>query len=762
MKKSFLVCLMFISLIIGLVPVQLEKVVATSNEKLNFDKTQSNGESWEECDNCSKENPHLISTPQDLDKIRTHTHTENDVTTITGYFKLTNDIVFKDEDFEEGGAFYNEGHTWIAIGQSQVLGIDGLGLIFSGELNGNGHSIKNLKICPNSDDKKLRYYSALFARLGNDGMITNIVFDGIKNTTKHAPSIVVGTITGDNAELSNIVIKNCVVAGGSHMPATFLGHELKGSAINVIIENSVCGGDSLNANGGMIARAINNAKIHNLTINNCEYKYYALSGLLCGTMVGDNTIENLKIVETEYALAHPYAGAMVLTGDNANLFMKDVNIDFVYNAGLHGGLEEYDSYSVNSIPQNLKVTFDNVGFRYNLSGRQPTFARWWDAINEMARSKGKANLSCTDAEGNEAEVISFENAYYIVKNTPTDIIKSNDFLVGHLNGGEIPKDAIVVKGGLVIPVKKGSIFEGWYDNEALTGDAITSPVTGQTYYAKWKVCHHDNNNYAYTAEDSTLTQMCGDCGHVFGTATLLAPESLTYDGLTKTASITTSQDWIGDVPVIAYYSHNKKLSNAPIDAGVYTAQIAMDDVTASVDFTIEKAHLNIVYKTDEVKKHINEKEFINPLTTTVEQSVIYTSENPDVATVDENGKVTIKGAGTTVITATANETNNYHSSFAEYRLIVTDHQYEETWKMDKEGHWKECSICGEKKTREDHVYEEKECKICQYRKENINIDNEEKETVKTSDQNDMMKWITVLTVSGIILLINRKQRYSRK
>ena len=233
-----------------------------------------------------------------------------------------------------------------------------------------------------------------------------------------------------------------------------------------------------------------------------------------------------------------------------------------------------------------------------------------------------------------------------------------------------------------------------------------------------------------------------------------------------------SQDWVGDVPVIEYYSHQEKLNNAPIDAGTYTAKITVDDVAASVDFTVAKANQDIVYKTDEVKKHINEKEFINPLTTTVEQSVIYTSENTDVATVDENGKVTIKGAGTTVITATTNETNNYHSSSAEYRLIVTDHQYEDTWKMDKEGHWKECIECGEKGIREEHIYEQKECKICQYKKESINIDNEDKniknpsnedkETVKTWDQNDMMKWITVLTVSGIVLLINRKQRYSRK
>ena len=63
-------------------------------------------DSWENCKTCSKDNPHMIYTTADLDKIRTHTHTENGITTITGYFKLANDIVFRDEDFEENGAFY--------------------------------------------------------------------------------------------------------------------------------------------------------------------------------------------------------------------------------------------------------------------------------------------------------------------------------------------------------------------------------------------------------------------------------------------------------------------------------------------------------------------------------------------------------------------------------------------------------------------------------------------------------------------------------
>ncbi len=464
-----------------------------------------------------------------------------------------------------------------------------------------------------------------------------------------------------------------------------------------------------------------------------------------------------------------YAGGVVMLGTSM-LYLRDVEITdnvgktnhgddiFLEDLQLYLGGKTFVQSDIHLNNSNVKIFIDQplngeVGFKdsskvkiegangYDVTSEDASHLRaskgvYYICDNQILWASESCNLTLNSNFGNNPETMTL--------NFPKEKVASLD------------KN----------PFKQeGYIFTGWSMNqgegEIIYSDKDKITISSDiTLYAQWKKCDHSIKSYI--SNGSTLTQICGGCGHVFGTATLLAPESLTYDGLTKTAGITTSQDWVGDVPVIEYYSHNEKLNNAPMDAGVYIAQITVDDVTASLDFIIEKFNLDIVYKTDEVKKHINEKEFINPLTTTVEQSVIYTSENPDVATVDANGKVTIKGAGTTVITATVNETNDYHSSFAEYRLIVTDHEYEETWKMDKEGHWKECSICGEKKTREDHVYEEKECKICQYRKENINIDNEEKETVKTSDQNDMMKWIAVLTVSGIALLINRKQRYSRK
>lgn len=55
------------------------------------------------------------------------------------------------------------------------------------------------------------------------------------------------------------------------------------------------------------------------------------------------------------------------------------------------------------------------------------------------------------------------------------------------NGGTFAENATFEEGKLATPEKAGYTFDGWYDNAGLTGEAVTTPETGNTYYAKWKV-----------------------------------------------------------------------------------------------------------------------------------------------------------------------------------------------------------------------------------------------------------------------------------
>lgn len=71
------------------------------------------------------------------------------------------------------------------------------------------------------------------------------------------------------------------------------------------------------------------------------------------------------------------------------------------------------------------------------------------------------------------------------KNTITSQISENRSAFAITNGGVFAENTTFEDGKLAIPEKAGHTFAGWYDNAELTGEAVTTPETGKTYYAKW-------------------------------------------------------------------------------------------------------------------------------------------------------------------------------------------------------------------------------------------------------------------------------------
>lgn len=65
------------------------------------------------------------------------------------------------------------------------------------------------------------------------------------------------------------------------------------------------------------------------------------------------------------------------------------------------------------------------------------------------------------------------------------------------NGGTFAENATFEEGKLATPEKAGYTFDGWYDNAGLTGEAVTTPVKGKTYYAKWT-----KNKYTVTLNNN--------------------------------------------------------------------------------------------------------------------------------------------------------------------------------------------------------------------------------------------------------------------
>ncbi|MBR2043160.1 MAG: dockerin type I repeat-containing protein [Clostridia bacterium] len=97
-----------------------------------------------------------IYTKEDLNNIRKN---------LSGEYLLMNDIVFTEDDFKEDGAFYNDGFGWIPVGPVVKTP-------FLGELNGNGHTIKGLRI-----NKAYYNYCGLFGV--NRGVIQNLRMEDV-------------------------------------------------------------------------------------------------------------------------------------------------------------------------------------------------------------------------------------------------------------------------------------------------------------------------------------------------------------------------------------------------------------------------------------------------------------------------------------------------------------------------------------------------------------------------------------------------------
>ena len=127
-----------------------------------------------------------IYTKEDLNNIR------ND---LSGDYLLMNDIVFTENDFAEGGDFYNDGFGWIPIGAVVKNP-------FVGEFNGNGYSVSGLTV-----NKAYYNYCGLFGV--NKGTVKNLRLKdacidgriGINMTVKKSDAQILGSVDYEDKDV---------------------------------------------------------------------------------------------------------------------------------------------------------------------------------------------------------------------------------------------------------------------------------------------------------------------------------------------------------------------------------------------------------------------------------------------------------------------------------------------------------------------------------------------------------------------------------
>ena len=177
-----------------------------------------------------------------------------------------------------------------------------------------------------------------------------------------------------------------------------------------------------------------------------------------------------------------------------------------------------------------------------------------------------------------------------------------------------------------------------------------------------KVGHDTNYRYEKNEARNTLTKKCGGCDEIFGTMSIAAPESMELDRENGNPAVLTVTGDISASEVSITYASltGADISTlAPTKAGTYTATATYNNQTVTVRFTliisVTGVTANEVYAL-KVGDSANLSKKIAPEDAT-NQDVIWKSDNENIVTVDENGKITAVAEGEANITVTTKDQN---------------------------------------------------------------------------------------------------------
>lgn len=161
----------------------------------------------------------------------------------------------------------------------------------------------------------------------------------------------------------------------------------------------------------------------------------------------------------------------------------------------------------------------------------------------------------------------------------------------------------------------------------------------------------------------------------FSMVTIAAIGAQTYTGaeIKPAVTVTFNGKSVSEDEYNVAYSDN-------VNAGTATVTLTSKDKnfstakTKTATFKINPAEATLSFDKTELSAAVNETPEWPVLSNPQGANVAYTSSKPEVAEVDKDGLVTMKGTGETIITAAINDTN-YQGADASYKLIVTSKAY---------------------------------------------------------------------------------------
>ncbi len=227
--------------------------------------------------------------------------------------------------------------------------------------------------------------------------------------------------------------------------------------------------------------------------------------------------------------------------------------------------------------------------------------------------------------------------------------------------GTAQEPAILVKDADKTLVK-GVDYTVTYSNNILPGtDTGVITIQGKGIYSGTKVV-----NFSIEKVDSVAAFLESEVTKEVGAAPFVNELTTETDGTIGYTSSNTSVATVNAAGVVTILAAGTTTITANITGGtIYQNQ------SASYTLNVTKAKSSGAFAELVVTKNITDAKFTNALTATTDGQILYTSNNPSVATVDAlTGEVTIVSAGSAKITATIYGCTNYLDTTLNYRLIV--------------------------------------------------------------------------------------------
>ena len=300
-------------------------------------------------------------------------------------------------------------------------------------------------------------------------------------------------------------------------------------------------------------------------------------------------------------------------------------------------------------------------FTVNITDSTPFTGAMFDATIDKGTSpitKDNVSFACDNG------VLNNGSEYRLYKNSTTTISTTDGSLITKIeftNASSNPATGFGSQTGWST-TDNGGVWTG-------EAESVSFVASGAQVRATLiKVWVKPNTNPSLAAENVNIA-----CNAVEGVITYTLTNPATNGALTAS----TTSDWltIGTVGETISFT-----CEANTTATVRTANVTItytygnsQSVTKEVVVTQEgKKDAGLAYATTSVTKFEGDANFTNTLTNPNSLDVTYASSEESVATIDNNGEVTILATGTTTITASYSGDEIYLSGSASYTLTVNE------------------------------------------------------------------------------------------